>query len=232
MNTQISWEKGLYNEVVTEDCYKINKIDFIPSVVIDLGANIGVFSSFIRSKFPECKIIAVEPDADNYKILQQRFGNDKLAVLINNPIGTTDAPLYKELNSGGTGAMYYNSGEYFIEEIVNSDPKSREKYLVTPVTLPDLLSIYTNEKDRILLKVDIEGNECIFFNNDTILEKLKNIDYICMEIHLFASNHELVQKLREQALEFISKLNSSHFCRIDGNNDVKRHIDLIATKRQ
>ena len=39
--------------------------DFIPKIVIDLGANIGLSALYFRAKYPLSRIIAVEPDPKN-----------------------------------------------------------------------------------------------------------------------------------------------------------------------
>src|SRR5271154_1216058 len=57
---------GLYGEVVTHDCYRLKKLPFIPEIIYDMGSNVGCFSLFAKSLFPNAKIIAVEPDDENY----------------------------------------------------------------------------------------------------------------------------------------------------------------------
>ena len=40
-----------------------------PSVIIDAGANIGLASIWFASKFPEARILAIEPEKSNYELL-------------------------------------------------------------------------------------------------------------------------------------------------------------------
>lgn len=47
------------------------KIDFEPKVIVDLGANIGLTSTFFKKRFPQAKIIAVEPESSNFEIMQK-----------------------------------------------------------------------------------------------------------------------------------------------------------------
>jgi hypothetical protein len=56
---------GLYGEVVTEDCYRLRQLDFVPDIVFDIGANVGTFTRHARSLWPRAVIVAVEPDKAN-----------------------------------------------------------------------------------------------------------------------------------------------------------------------
>jgi FkbM family methyltransferase len=42
-----------------------------PRVILDAGANIGLASVYFANKFPTAKIIAVEPEASNYSLLER-----------------------------------------------------------------------------------------------------------------------------------------------------------------
>ena len=42
-----------------------------PRVIIDAGANIGLTSVFYSNKYPQAKIIAIEPEISNFQVLQK-----------------------------------------------------------------------------------------------------------------------------------------------------------------
>ena len=42
-----------------------------PGIVIDCGANIGLSAVYFANQFPEAKIIAIEPDENNFKFLEE-----------------------------------------------------------------------------------------------------------------------------------------------------------------
>jgi FkbM family methyltransferase len=44
-----------------------------PRVVIDGGANIGMFSVFMKNRFPAAKIICIEPDKENFQQLRKNL---------------------------------------------------------------------------------------------------------------------------------------------------------------
>src|SRR5438309_225550 len=41
--------------------------------VIDLGANIGLASIYFMHHYPGCRVLAVEPDPENYDVLRQNL---------------------------------------------------------------------------------------------------------------------------------------------------------------
>lgn len=42
-----------------------------PRVIVDAGANIGLASLFFANKYADAKIIAIEPEEHNFKILKK-----------------------------------------------------------------------------------------------------------------------------------------------------------------
>ncbi len=44
---------------------------FTPENIIDLGANIGMSSLYLADRFPDAKIIGVEPDGENGEMLKK-----------------------------------------------------------------------------------------------------------------------------------------------------------------
>ncbi|KAA5544753.1 FkbM family methyltransferase [Adhaeribacter rhizoryzae] len=46
-----------------------------PKIIVDGGANIGLFTILMKNRFPDVKIISIEPDKDNFKILQKNVGS-------------------------------------------------------------------------------------------------------------------------------------------------------------
>lgn len=65
----------LFKELVKEDCYKIIDLAAGPDAgqlrqVLDLGANIGFFSTLARMCFPGARMAAVEPCSRTFKTLR------------------------------------------------------------------------------------------------------------------------------------------------------------------
>ena len=51
------------------------KFDFEPKLIIDAGANIGYASVYFAIKYPNAKIIALEPSEENFQLLQRNVRN-------------------------------------------------------------------------------------------------------------------------------------------------------------
>lgn len=42
-----------------------------PTIIVDAGANIGLMSIFYANKYPDAKIISLEPDRSNFTLLKK-----------------------------------------------------------------------------------------------------------------------------------------------------------------
>lgn len=74
-----TWDVGIIGEVIHGDSYGIKPIflpkDRVPRI-IDLGAHIGAFSTLAKALWPNSKIVAVEPDIHNFKLLESNVPKD------------------------------------------------------------------------------------------------------------------------------------------------------------
>ncbi len=140
-----------------------------PAVIVDLGANAGQASRFFRSRYPDARIIAVEPDPATFRHLERNLGADGNAVT--RQIAVTAAP-------GEVRLRRFQDASWMTQ--VTTDGEDAEDTVAVPgVTLDDVL---TQEGiDRIgLLKVDIEGLEIDVL---TAGEALRRADAVIGELH-------------------------------------------------
>jgi len=56
-------------QVFLDDCYAI-PVNIHPDLIIDGGANVGYASIYYANKYPDARIIAVEPEASNHDLLK------------------------------------------------------------------------------------------------------------------------------------------------------------------
>src|ERR1051326_8504661 len=56
----------VFRQIFIDEEYNF-QIPFQPSVIFDLGANVGFASIYFANKFPNARIIAVEPEISNYR---------------------------------------------------------------------------------------------------------------------------------------------------------------------
>jgi len=164
---------GLYGEVVTEDTYKLKSLKFVPDAILDLGANVGIFTRYASSLFPLAKIISVEPDSGNF-IHLTKFTHPKNTVFINKAIGI--GSVYHLPNAeNGAHEKYVSVGV--------GDYRSGQETNIETIMLDELVNRYTMPWDFVVLKCDIEGNEVVLWDHKPSLDAMRKIDYIAMETH-------------------------------------------------
>jgi FkbM family methyltransferase len=121
--------------------YDINYGKIIPKTIIDAGANIGLFSVFMKNKFPDSFIIAIEPNKDNFSLMSENLSPYNNIVLLENGLlnKTTKAKVFDKHQLGYWGMI--------VEE--NSDGK------LETITIDTIVKKYSIDFIDIL-KIDIE----------------------------------------------------------------------------
>ena len=150
-------------------------------IVIDIGAHIGSFA--IECALRGAKVIAFEPDTDNFNLLVKNIEANKLCGRI--------IPVNKAVSdSSGTVMIYKDNVNYGSHSIDKKyvDHISNDKIEVTAVAINDVLKDY---KKIAMLKLDCEGAEYDIINAASLL----NVDKIVMELHDKSRHGELLQKL-------------------------------------
>jgi FkbM family methyltransferase len=115
--------------------------------IVDLGSNIGVTAMFWARRYPKARMALVEPDPDNFKLLQRNTAafQDR-CVLINAAVSD---------QRGQTG--FFRSEREYGHSIIKTDDCVSEIQVKT-VTVSDVLR--ESGFPRVdLLKMDIEGGE-------------------------------------------------------------------------
>jgi len=139
-------------------------------VILDGGANIGLFTYFILNKFNDVKVIAVEPDKDNYKILRNNLKKYNNVICINGGIWNYNANLQIMGTSCGTVG-------FVVEEI--SNPQGKE--YIRGFGISDIMKKYHIDHFDII-KLDIEGSEYYVFDEEEYAW-LNDTEMVMMELH-------------------------------------------------
>lgn len=180
------------------------EIDFDnpPEYIIDCGANIGLSAVYFANRFPKAKIIAIEPDRNNFRVLSKNVSYYHNIIPLNKAIWYRPTSIATiDTGHGGWAIQTKES---------NSDNS------IEGVTIKELLIKY-NFPRIDFLKIDIEGAEQELFS-DNYESWLKLTLCIAIELHEF---------LREgSSLNFYEaiRLYNFHFHKIGENSIYKRSL--------
>jgi FkbM family methyltransferase len=132
-----------------------------PKVLIDAGANIGLASIYFANKYPDVKIIAIEPEESNFRLLQENSAPY-------NNITPVKAALWNK--NGKINLVDPGLGHWgFMTDDKNNQHKPHKQlgvecYQVQSITVDRIMDDY--EIDQIdILKIDIEGAEKEVFSD-------------------------------------------------------------------
>lgn len=185
-------------EVLADQEYKFLKpflynID-IP-VILDAGANIGMFSIWALGENPKAQILSLEASPDTYKIIEK---NATLASERNLSWNCQNGAAWKNNDLLSFSAEGDSMGHKVLED-------GTEK--VRGTTLQELITTHLKNtgSSRIhLLKTDIEGAEEFFLENSTENKKaLSHIDRLVIELHPDYCNTESVEQLIRESFNHI-----------------------------
>jgi FkbM family methyltransferase len=140
-----SSDKTAFYKVIMNREYDI-QLPFTPQYIIDAGANIGLVSVFFANRYPEAKIIAIEPEESNFEVLLENIKPYPQITGLN--MALWHHPSWVRIRDGAPGTMSFT-----VEECGKDTPGA-----IPATSLKEVMS--QHGFDRIdLLKMDIEGSE-------------------------------------------------------------------------
>jgi FkbM family methyltransferase len=144
-----------------------------PQLIFDCGANTGYSSVYFLSVFPQCHIVAVEPETGNFAALERNLGPyaDRVT-LVRGGIWSRCTPLT-------LAKAPYRDGREWTAQVRTCEPGEPPAFEGF-----DVGTLLTRSgRSRIsLLKMDIEGAEVEVFANGS-LDWLDAVDAIAIELH-------------------------------------------------
>jgi FkbM family methyltransferase len=157
------------------DYYGLEQIQLSKDdIVLDIGANVGMFSIYVKKKFG-CRVIAFEPVLSNFEQFKKNIVLNGLSIsdieLHNTAITDVDGgeikigtPIH---NTGGSSAFYHT------DEMPVCKTETIDKYIT---------------EGCVYLKIDCEGGEYAII--PSILDKLNQFKYIGIEYHRFLEEQD------------------------------------------
>lgn len=197
-------DRSIFNEIFLRKGYRFS-LDHSPQTIIDAGANIGLFSVLMASLYPQANIIAIEPDPENFRMLEKNTKMYPKIKLLNYGLWSKNTWLeIQEGNFDKSGVMVQEAGAH-----TSSSLKA--------VSIPQIMSDF-NLKNIDLIKIDIEGSEKEVFSLDSE--------------HWLPKTKILIIELHDRIIPgcskiFFEKLSNYNFnVEIIGQNLFCRNLDL------
>lgn len=141
------------------------------SIVVDIGANIGIFSLFAAHSGAK-KIFAIEPNSESFAVLNDNIITNGLQSVIK-PIKSAVSDIHGERVLIPVKSSPYNAVK---ETILNEEDPTNNYETVSTTTLETIIS-ENDIKIIDLLKIDCEGHEfrIVPSLSPSILDKIKEI---------------------------------------------------------
>lgn len=143
-------------------------------LMIDAGANVGYSSIYLLSRYPNSRVLAVEPDPANFRALQKNLAPyaDRAQV--------QQCGVWSKACQLSLQTQPYRDGRDWSRQVRESDIS--ESGEIRAVTVDDILR--DSGHGRLsLLKMDIEGAEAVVFADSSCQAWLEKTDAIVIELH-------------------------------------------------
>lgn len=159
-----------------------------PAVVVDIGANVGYFSFSVFAQYPQAKLIAFEPIAANFQLLQQyQQKHPQFDLQI----------FHQAVNGDGTPlTLHYDAKDAFTTAATLFDHAEQPDTITVPATT--LTAIMEDHQLSYIdwLKLDCEGAEYDILYQ-TPAQILQSIQKMSIETHTGKGIHENLEALQQ-----------------------------------
>jgi FkbM family methyltransferase len=163
----------VFRDVFRKQAYACLSDAANPRLVIDCGANVGYASAWLLSRFPDCHVIAIEPEAGNFALLQQNLAPyGSRARAIQAAVWPTQTHLRISETPFGDGREW----SYQVRPCEAGEPGS-----IPAIDLGTLLA-ESGLSAISILKVDIEAAERYLFASHYD-SWLPHVDNLAIELH-------------------------------------------------
>lgn len=163
----------VFAQVFGAEQYRVVKELAEPRLIIDCGANVGFSAAYFLTYWPKARLIAVEPDPDNFRILVKNMQPycDRVT-LVNSAVWSHSCDLV-------ISDEVFRDGREWTRQV--RPCREGEKPQMVGADIGSLLR--SSGFDRIsILKLDVEGAEKVIFsaNYESWIDKC---DTILIELH-------------------------------------------------
>jgi FkbM family methyltransferase len=161
-------DKETFKEIFNQNIYNI-KLPIVPKLIIDAGSNTGFAALFFKIKYPEAKIISLEIETENVKMIKKNLKGYKDIEII-------QKGLFNKKSFFKIEDPYNATNSFVIKEVIPG-----ENYDIESITIDEILNS-TKAETIDILKIDIEGAEKDLFEKD-YENWLPKVKIIMVETH-------------------------------------------------
>jgi FkbM family methyltransferase len=161
---------GMCGEILVKHLYGC-EFHSEPRSIVDAGANIGLASIFFANKYPDARIVAIEPEASNFRMLKKNTARYPNVTPVQAALWNENCELELFDPEQGHSAFQMRSGSASATRLSNR---------VQAKTVDEIMS-ELNITAIDLLKVDIEGGEKEVFANPA--KWIDRVGTIAIELH-------------------------------------------------
>jgi FkbM family methyltransferase len=169
-----------------------------PKYIIDAGANVGMAAIYFANKYKNAKIIAIEPESENYELLKKNTENYTNITVIQAALWDTSGEI--SLFDMGLGDNAFMAGT---SKTVLKTPVKNIKQMIKTVTIDEIINEFHIDVIDIL-KIDIEGSEKeVFESCKSWINKTK-----CIIIELHERMKRGCNKAFYKTIKYFEKIGS------------------------
>lgn len=166
----------LVQEIVENDCYGVRNMTLNPGdVVVDVGANVGLFTMYAALKWPGVKVVAVEPMPSTFGMLWTNVchhGLQDRVTLINRAVAPLPGKVQLAMSMAGSAC-----GSAFTRQ--TADREAHWRFEAETISLDQIFEQHVPGRCA-LLKMDCEGAEHATLMSTRVLDR---VDRLRAELH-------------------------------------------------
>jgi FkbM family methyltransferase len=152
------------DEILVDRVYDLSLVPFCPEFIFDMGANIGLFSLVAGKKWPDAKILCLEPHPATFRYLIRNLDRNNVK-----------AALFQCALDSHSGVKYLNNVGAVFQTLTNQSTNT----FVHCLKLDGFLEMV--QSSQLLMKMDIEGAEEGLL--DSLFVKFPERTFIFIELH-------------------------------------------------
>ena len=183
----------LFEELYVAEVYYFSASSAEP-LIVDCGSNIGLAVLYFKRLYPQCRIIAFEPDPATFEMLSQNVKANNLA----------DVTLVKKALYDSVGSVPFYVSPDRPGMLVQSTRKENLASSQMTSVETEMLSTYLTEPVD-LLKMDIEGAE------DHVLKDLNETGKLALVREIVLEYHHHLTPREDKLGVFLNTLEQTNF---------------------